>query len=399
VLADWSDAPAIILSCPGPLRRHTASLMPLSEVKWPQILLGAESQLLVFAASGQAGAPLFFAPMPEIFAPTGGIAAAHSFAAGAVHLRFGGIRAARVIKGLRNAVVIAAQAAPPPLTASHHPFASGHILPAATQRVFTFGQKIMPLQGFGGATLPISILPEPCRPHSLPAAGAAEGGFDLVSLAEFQPEAWAAGPVLSAAGRDALAATPPLGAICLPWNLDHPGSIIPPLLERLARLRSRDARMPHIVLLPFNYVGQTGIIRHSIAKLALAAADRDLTLATIFLARISAMTCIPALRRLAPLAWIDGNDPEHWWTRARLAACDIPSILLDPTQDGPAPRVCARDSLWIEAQTRCGDLAFAASLPSLRNLQALLRETENLMPRPDARSPRKPRARLRRGAA
>ena len=69
LLRAWSDAPAFLLSCPGPLRRHHAALHPISQLTLPQCLLGGEAQLHAFAAGAtELRSRMFFAPLPEMFA-------------------------------------------------------------------------------------------------------------------------------------------------------------------------------------------------------------------------------------------------------------------------------------------------------------------------------------------
>jgi hypothetical protein len=393
-LDGWGDAPAIILSCPGPWRRHDAAIVRLTQARLPQVLLGSESQLLAFAAAaaGMQGR-LFHAPVPEIFAGAASLDAACRAAGmgdtgggGFVHLRFGGARAARVIKGARNAAVIAEAASAPPLTASHHPFAAGTILPETVQQVFSYGQEMVRPVGILGRQIPASALPATCLAADLPDVArhgaAVKGGvhgLDIVALGEFQADAWAAGPLRSPAGearlRQAGKAAP--DAVLVPWNLDHPGSIIPALLERLILLRDGQNDQPQIVLLPFNYVGPTGIIRTLAVRLRDAAADPGSTLANIFLVRVTQMGGIAGLRKLSRVAWVDGNDPEAWWTLQRLAAVDVRAILIDPGRVA-APgvaRLAAEEPLWVQADTRCGALTFAAQMPSPRQLPGLLAMT------------------------
>ncbi len=417
-LPGWETVSAAILSCPGPLRRHTASLVPLGELALPQVLLGSESQLLAFAAaaSGLSGR-LFFAPMPEMFPGRPSVRAALAGAGGAarggglarpVHLRFGSVRAARVLKGVRNACVVAEAGGAAPLTASHHPFASGMVLPAAIRRLFVYGPSERP-RVIGGQAIPASLLPASCVTADIPADMAtrrshrqgADAGLDLISLSEFRSLAWAAGPVRARMGR-LMAGVGYAPVVLLPWNMDHPGSIVPALLARLARLHAPDgaagaALVPRIVLLPFNYVGQTGIIRQLISSVREAAHTPDGALANIFLARTGTMDAVALLRSLATCAWVDGNDPEHWWTLARLQACGVETILIDPSHAAaPGVRLHADEAVWVEAETRCGTLTFPAWLPSLRALPDLLRMTARRpaapAPRPRSRRPARLRA-------
>jgi hypothetical protein len=370
--------------------------MRLADMALPQVLLGSESQLLAFAAGSDAIKDrLFFAPMPEMFASIASLrhawqtlspAGGERIGARAVHLRFGTIRSARVLKFVRNAAVVAEAARPPPLTASHHPFAGGSVLPAAMRRLFCYRPDAARPRPIGGGALQVTDLPPSLvtmdlvryRTGAISDPPAENAALDLVAMPEFRSAAWAAGRVgvRQARLRGTGEQQPP--TVLLPWNMDHPGSIVPELLERLLRLRLPEHPMPRLILLPFNYVGQTGIIRRLITRLRRAAGDPDAALSDFFIGRVTGLDGIAALRRLSETAWVDGNDPEHWWTLARLSACGIGSILIDPQTQAQAGdpqgvvRLAADETIWVEAETRCGLLTFSASLPSLRTLPRLL---------------------------
>jgi hypothetical protein len=389
LLGGWGEAPAVVLSCPGPLRRQEAALLPVADLVLPQVLLGCESQLLAFAAAAtDLAGRLYFAPMPEMFPGIAGLRAcvralAENSAARigprTVHLRFGSVRSARVLKGIRNAAVIAEAESPPPLTASHHPFASGRTLPAAMRRLVLYRDDAARPRPIGGGVLPATTLPPGFVDADLArrpqAAGEPEQALDLACLLDFRSAAWAAGRVGPRAPRARFAAA--ASTVLLPWNMDHPGSIVPALLERLLQLRLTSPAVPRIVLLPFNYIGQTGIIRRLAARLRHAADHPEAALADIYLARVTSLDAIPALRGVSRVAWVDGNDPEHWWSLARLAACGIDPILIDPAESRAAgvARLAADEAIWVEGETRCGALTFAARLPSPRALPGLLAMT------------------------
>ncbi len=416
MLDDWTGAPCVVLSCPGPLRRHATALQSADGLALPQVLLGSESQLLAFAASAAASRDaglLLFAPFPEMFAGEAGLRLALSrtlartlVSAGAtaapgtdadvVHLRFGGVRSARVLKGARNAAVLAECRGAPLLTASHHPFASGLVLPAAMQRAYRLTpQAVAPVRS-GGAALPILDLPEGLAAAALPHGTPGTAGLEIACLDGFQSDAWAAGH-----GRDA-GACPADGtpSVLVAWNMDHPGSILPELLTRLARLATPRTALPRMILLPFNYIGQTGIIRDLIARVREAAGHGPSMLRQMFLARVRSQDGAAALRRLSRVAWVDGNDPEHWWTLGRLAANDIAPLLIGGEQPG-TPHVRADEELRVEAETRYGALIFLARLPSPRQLPALLHLTagqQAMMPPGPAATPKPARRRSKAAA-
>jgi hypothetical protein len=376
VLHAWQQASAIVLSCPGPLRRHPASLLPLPGLALPQVFLGGESQLSAFAAAAPANIrqKMLFAPLPEMFSGGHGLDAAFRGLGRTppdpsriVHLRFGSVRDARVLKGVANAAVLAENAADPPLTASHHPFASGATLPAAMQGVFLYGPDGLHARRAGAGTLPKAQLSPEHVVADLIRARPDASGLDLVSLAHFDSDLWAAGPL-------AACAPPPHDVVLVPWNLAHFGSIVPDLLVRLATLWQPGTRLPSLLLLPFNYLGQTGLLRALIARLRDSSREASALLGQLFFARVTHLGGLAALRKMARLAWVDGNDPESWWTAARLRARDFAPILIGPSDKGQMP---ADEAIWVEADTRYGLLTFDARLPSLRALPALLALTQS----------------------
>jgi hypothetical protein len=405
VLRDWQEAPALVLSCPGPMRRHSASLLPLEKAALPQVFLGGESQLLAYAASvPHMAGRLFFAPLPEMFGGPASLDAAWRAAGrtppetgAVVHLRFGSVRDARILKGARNAAVVAEAQSAPPLTVSHHPFASGQMLPAATERLLVYGPHTRRPHPIGKGPLPESGLPGSAVTADLgvpaprkPQRTGIEAGLDLVSLANYSAPDWAAGCVRSQAVDIMPAADAALGArpsVLLPWNLAHFGSIVPELLKRLATLRRPDAPIPVVVIMPFNYLGLTGTIRTLIADLREAAEAPDPLMNEMFLARVTRLPGLGVLKNLSRVVWIDGNDPEGWWTLARFGASGFDPIVIDPDESQPDPgRFPADEPIRVEADTRHGTLSFDVRVPSLRALPHLLAMTAQ---RPRRRGPRR----------
>jgi hypothetical protein len=395
-LRPWDDAPAILLSCPGPLRRQHAAVQPIADLTLPQCLLGSEAQLLAFVAAQPALATrLFFLPLPEIFASPASMAAltAACGATGAarlVHLRFGGTRSARVLKDARNALVLAEHHRTPPITASRHPFASGLVVPPTIRRILALHPGLAIPANLGGHAPNVTVLEGDVTAADLHAPTPPEGAghdlvsLDLVSLAEFRTNAWAAGPLRHAsahmqAARDA-AARDQAPFVLVPWNLDDFGSAVPALVARTQRLQRKDQPAVRLVIMPFNYPGQTGLIRRLIRQLRQTIEDPVAALAHLFLGRLTSRAALPALRQLARVAWVDGNDPEHDWTMQRLAAAGFAPVLLaagDPPRPGTV-QIAADDQLTIAAETRFGLLHYHAQLPSLRALRALLALTRDV---------------------
>ncbi len=393
MLRAWEDAPAFVLSCPGPLRRHTACFTPISQLVLPQCLLGYEAQLSAFAAAAPELAPrMVFSPLPEIFSTVESLAplapllgaAAHA-GRKPVHLRFGSTRTARVMKPARNGAVVAEDHRVAPQTKSPHPFASGMALPAGMRRVFSYAPDLAGLKGVGGADIPATCLPAACITADLPLLDESApdpAGLEVISFAEFRSTAWAAGPVrarspdLRAAQRAAAADGAP--TVLVPWNLDHPGSVVPDLLIRLTKLQDRHKPALRLLVLPFNYPGQLGLIRRMIARVRNAVEQPEMALAGLFLGRLCHMSALPLLRRMGVVAWVDGNDPEHAWTCRRLSAAGLVPILMHPVESGMAGTdraVPADELVWVDAETRWGLLSFASHMPSIRVLPRLLAET------------------------
>jgi len=350
-------------------------MLPISQMKLPQCLLGSEAQLSAFAAAlpPETAARCVFAPLPEIFADPRSLACAWAGCGmqpppteAVLHLRFGSVRTARLLKGARNAAVVAEMVREHPLATSGHPFASGLHLPAAMERILAYAPLKTPPVRTDGSAIPLDLLPPACLaadiapprvkpPRRKPGSAA---GLDMVSFAAFDSGAWAAGPV---------SGLPPqrdVPLVLLPWNLDHPGSIVPDLLARLARLQNASAPWVRVMVLPFNYLGQTGLIRRLIAHVAAAAGDQA-SLTHIAIGRLTSLSSLPALRALSRTAWVEAGDPEHDWTMARLTAAGF----------SPKPLAGGEDQIWVEVETRYGTLAYHPKIPSLRELAALLDQT------------------------
>jgi hypothetical protein len=351
-------------------------VQPISQLRLPQCLLGGEAQLIAFAAANpDLAGKLFFAPMPEMFFSPASLRAlwdaigAAPADGGIVHLRFGGTRNARVLKGARNGLVLAENHATPPLTASRHPFASGLVLPAHMRRVFAYDRQVARPVALGSKVTAMAPLPAECVSADLARRGAARGrapanddGLEIVSLAEFRSSAWAAGPVgeRSADLAAAVGGRRRAPFVLLPWNLNHAGTAVPTLIERTLNLQTVARPALRLLVLPFNYPGQTGLIRRMIRHVRSTAEGGG---HSVFVGRLNALASLPALRRLARVAWVDGNDPEYDWTMRRLAACGIEPTLLP-----------ADDALTVSAETRFGLLHFDTKLPSVRTLRKIIEE-------------------------
>ncbi len=391
VLRDWQEAAALVLSCPGPLRRHPKALMKIADAALPQVFLGGESQLTAFAAAApeKLREKLFFAPLPEMFSGIDTLAGAWRAIGQPVHdpdrilhLRFGSIRDVRVLKGVHNVAVLAEAAGTLPITTSLHPLASGAILPATVEAIFLTEAEARQPRRFGAEALPSLRLQPDLRTADFMSSTKPIRGrdsLDCVTLADFASDLWAAGPVKPApntAGKGGA-----FGSVLVPWNLADYGSIVPELLRRIASLWHAGAPVPAPIVLPFNYLGQTGILRRFITDLRDAAFDPKTILHDFRLARVTRLSGLAALKKLSATAWVDGNDPEHRWTLARLGASGFKPILLDPGVPQPsALSHPAEEPIRVESDTRYGTLCFDARIPSLRSLRSLLALTRDGAP-------------------
>jgi len=369
-LETWQESSLVVLSCPGPLRRHKAALVSMEQLVLPQVFLGGEAQLLAFVAASPAPLrkKMMFAPLPEMFTSRASLPGTGAVA----HLRFGSVRESRVLKGVTNAAVLAEAESRPPLTASHHPFASGRLLPAAMSEVFVYGENCLRPRRIGGDELPVRVLPPECLDADIAAAprGGRAEGLEMVALADFEDDTWLAGRTAKLPAR-ALADG---RAVLVPWNMAHIGSIIPLLLERLASLWQDGAVMPILVVLPFNYAGHEEGLPTLRKRLATATAHPASLLKNIFVGRVTHPRGLARLKKTLGNAWVDGNDPEHGWTIGRLIACGIDPVVIDPGVAGLAGvrRIAADEAVWVESDTRYGPLSADVRLPSLRALPTLL---------------------------
>lgn len=392
MLRAWDDAPAILLSCPTPPRRYPAALMRVSELVLPQCLLGGEAQLQAFiAASPDLRPRLFFTPAPELFSGAERLdgllrAAGARVPAGSkrpVHLRFGGTRAARVVKETRNGLVLAEDHRNLPVIPGRHPFADGLTLPADMRRLFTYRPGVARPATISGAAIPVTRLPEAAFDADLPAARGRGGqGLEILSLAEFRSAPWAAGATRarSAHLQAALALGDDAPFVLLPWNLDDPGSAVPAIVERTQRAMPRGGPALRLVLMPYNYPGQTGLIRRLVRQLREAEDLPAAVIEQIFIARVSRLGALPALRRLARIAWVDGNDPECLWTARRLQSSGFEPVVLN-AHDLALPglrHMGLDDTLALAAESRFGLLHYRLRLPSLRTLRTLVPLTRHL---------------------
>ena len=399
----WSDAPVIVLSCPGPASRYPAAIVPLAQLAPTQSLLGWEAQLLGFAAAAPAElrARMVFAPMPEIFDTphsllsalrSAGLAVSGDHLAKLVHVRFGGVRLARLLKGTRNCLVLAENDQRQLIGQTRNLFADGRTVPAAFDHIFVYEER-PPAQiprHPGGTRPDASVLEETCygadlAPEGLAREGLAQEeddtcqGFEAVPLNQHKPDRWVKGPP---AGLAALPKKPGLTTLLLPWNLADPVSAVPDIMMRVCRLRDPQKPAFRVILLPFNYPGKLALIRTLMRRIKDETVPAMRVPEDVLIARVHGVGGIAALRALNPVAWIDGNDPEHRFTFRRLHRAQIASFVISASKNvggdwggDPPPRIDCADQVFVESASSFGTLAVNAAMPTPRAIGAGLQRS------------------------
>ncbi len=230
--------------------------------------------------------------------------------------------------------------------------------------------------------------------------GSDASGLIVRSFAEYDPAAWQQPPAavvppalldwrgvvaMREVARERGEAVPRM--IMVPWNLAHPASIIPDLVEKLAHSGGLAATIGRLVLFPYNETtdsaGQiTAVIEN--ARQLLHAAPADLR--HLFIARLASHRAAATLASLFEIAWLEADAPDRLWTERRLMALGLPTALLATAPEGEAeatpphhvpPRfVAAADEVrLINADDQFGGRLFSVGTLSARALAALLHQT------------------------
>ncbi len=406
-----------VLVASAPLGRCAAgAVVPLADCLPRQVLFGWEAQMQAFASQiATLGRTLFVVPAPEIFSSR----ESHAHIARATgwdgrgaltHLRFGMPYFARVVKGAHNVMVLAEHRITTPLTPTHHPFGGGNRLPTAMAQLLLYQpQSFLPRRSNGGAIASeclaagfaiADLPPPPARGAAARVVGSDASGLIVRSFAEYDPAAWQQPPAavvppalldwrgvvaMREVARERGEAVPRM--IMVPWNLAHPASIIPDLVEKLAHSGGLAATIGRLVLFPYNETtdsaGQiTAVIEN--ARQLLHAAPADLR--HLFIARLASHRAAATLASLFEIAWLEADAPDRLWTERRLMALGLPTALLATAPEGEAeatpphhvpPRfVAAADEVrLINADDQFGGRLFSVGTLSARALAALLHQT------------------------
>ncbi len=389
-----------ILSGVAPDQKWDCALAPLAAYHGQQCLLGWDAQLLAFGAMlGRVGASCLVTPAPEMFftptslrvaAASAGISA--SSLTDAVHIRFGGGRFARLLRGIPNLIATAETAWTGILAPGAHPFRDQNTAPHAFQRVLDLTGQAGPLKRPNGAEIERIAVPRCCAGADVPElqliprplTAADFDGLEMASLAEFDgrdasraAEALQARRVMLEFNTGGLALTRKL--VLLPWNLANPATCIPDLAVKYLRAFAGTAHDCYLVLLPFNADQKRAA---QMQKLA-AGIKRDLAAmlpappdfqppgqlpSGVMIGQVLDFSGLATLRRMGAVAWVDGADPEAVWTEARLAACGIPAVFLSTGEE----------KVMTEVRDAFGHRFFEGRAATARDMALLARKAADL---------------------
>jgi hypothetical protein len=340
-----------VLSTVAPSQTWDSVLVPVEAYHGQQCLLGWDAQLKSFGAMLQRlGLPCLVTPAPELFfTPAAFRVAAESAGISlpslenAVHVRFGGGRFGRVLRGMPNLIATAEAGWKGVLAPGAHPFRGQNTGPHAMRAMLDLSGDAGPLMRPDGSEIERIAVPGcvvgadvpvvELTPRPLSQADFA--GLEIAALAEFGAP--------DSAGLQARRLVLEFNAgglglerrlVLLPWNLANPASCVPDLAVKTMRAFAGTEDECHLVLLPFNAQRELaaplveGMKRDLAAMLPNPvdfAPPRPLP-AGLMLGQVLDFTGVATLRRMGAVAWVDGADPEAAWTEARLAACGIPVV-------------------------------------------------------------------------
>ncbi len=413
----------IIASAPLSIEAYGASILPAAQYRLDQRLLGFEAQLNAFShILDRDGQTLNLAPLPEMLPPgappvgtharsdwssnqsTAGQRAGDAPRLAPIHLRFGPVRYARVIKGARNVAILADDPVTPSTEDTADLPGSDICLPATFSAVFAYDtRRAGPIEaGFGADRHKLTAQPLPPECHHADLDAEAQAGrpaplpvrptpyvfpgLTVCSLAEYRRVTWEqagglADPSHAYDWRRALATHPPApnhpaGFILLPWNLANPASIVPDLVKKLLVWEAGAAPLCRIVLYPFN---TTPLGRHTIETLVTDLQARDDIrpgLSNLFVAKLHALRHAFDLPKICPLAWIEAQDPESAWTARRLAYLGLQSILLRDQAPSAGAAIACDQRLAIHRSDCFGPRTYEVRTLSPRRLSQLLAQSD-----------------------
>lgn len=341
----------MVLSFPHARHLQTASFVPPSQAVFNQVLLGAQGQLHALIPHFERLTPnVFICSVPEIvltpqsFEPLLSAIGRKSIKENEiVHMRFGPVRYACVMKGTRNKAVIAEHESRDIYSASMSPFAVGDVLPAAFSEAFLLLDRPRGLRRPDGRQLPEHVLGSGVGISS--ARSPQTGGIrapdqtslaflDIVSAGDFDAGLWesrrAKGTILSAPQgfldlieRDPAGSVRPL-PILVPWNMSDPGGFAPNLLERFLDEADPLKSGPALALMPFNETFETpAALNAAIARIRRHPQAEALLERGVFLVGVASAEAFPAFASLFSCFVLDAGDPEFAWSFRRLCSLGL----------------------------------------------------------------------------
>lgn len=345
-----------ILSTVSPGQKWDSALAPVEAYHGQQCFLGWDAQLKAFGAMLQRlGVPCLVTPAPELFfTPTALRVAADSAGISvssleaAVHIRFGGGRFARILRGMPNFIATAERAWTGTLAPGAHPFRGQNTAPHCFQAMLDLSGHAGPLMRPDGTEIPSIAVPRSVIGADVPAlqltprplSPADFVGLEIAALAEFGGQDAAilqARRLILEFNSGGLALERKL--VLLPWNLANPASCVPDVAVKYQRAFLGTKASCHLVLMPFNLQREFASqiepliagIRAAMAAMLPNPVDfqpAQPVPAGLMIGRVTDFSGLATLRRMGAVAWVDGADPETSWTAARLAACGIPAVTL-----------------------------------------------------------------------
>lgn len=419
-LGQVAEARHLFLSSPCDLGAYDSAVVRMSKHKPYQCLFGYDAQLRIFGKeASRAGFDISFLPAPELFYSdisrrylTKGRSNLAAFPHEPVHLRFGMVRTARVLKRAHNIHVLAADNLQVPTNFGKHPFAGdGRQLPASVSSILAYGPVLNPPNARGGGTpLRITLLPPAFWLADLPGEadhsdqeryGATQpGSLKIQSFREFSEDDWVkTGPdplsIRTLDFRRWLIDRQESARDCgdklrrlvvVPWNLSHASSIVPHVLLHLCRRRETADATCQVAVMPYNITpaGLNRFVKH-IKDCQSILASRPSLASQMFVARFVSLADIWSAIDLFGPAWLDGSDPEWRWNLKRLTALGLPSLLIDVDHDMQREeslpelhRVKADVVEIVRVQTGYGEFACSVRTVSSRAMEQLIASTREL---------------------
>lgn len=347
---------SILLSFPHARHLQPASIVGLSHAVFNQVLLGGQGQLHALAPYFKRFTPhVFVCGVPEIFFTPQSFEAVRQAVGdpaldptAIVHMRFGPVRYATVMKGVRNKAVVAEHEARDIYSTSMSPFAVGDVLPASFSETLLLLDESRGLRRPDGRQLPEHILGSGFGIHGLPPSarrGDSKASqhdpfadIDVMCGGDFDGSLWDARRSRRTAlrtpqgfrdlmdGAAARGERPPLALV--PWNMSDPADFASNVLDRFLDEADPLARGHALALMPFNETFETPAkLSNAVARIKRHPRADLLLERGIFFVGVASEQAITAFADLFSCFVLDAGDPEFSWSFLRLSALGIHPIV------------------------------------------------------------------------